>query len=109
MVMQGKMAWAPTEVAGTQDAPSQSGSHTSCISNDFFVFSMPDDYLVFGMIYWVFWVRYLVTGLHGTVFQRDFSATSSYMWIISIVRIFMLNATAIIGFFQMYKLQKANE
>ena len=41
------MAWAPTEVAGTQDAPSQSGSHTSCISNDFFVFSMPDDYLVF--------------------------------------------------------------
>ena len=36
--MQGKMAGSPTEVAGTQEAPSHSGSHTSWVSNELYVF-----------------------------------------------------------------------
>ena len=80
------MAWAPTEVAGTQDAPSQSGSHTSCISHDFFVFSMPDDLSCI-------WDDIL--GILCEVFG-DRPAWHFFMLIISIVRIFMLNAIAII-------------
>ena len=77
------MAWAPTEVAGTQDAPSHRGSHTSCIWDD--MFCILDT--VFGISNNLSCTWDDLLRIWDDVFGSNF-----FMLVISIVVILMLNA-----------------